>query len=327
MRLGLRISGHRPAGDAVALAVAAERAGFDEVWLTEDYLERGIFAVAGALAAATSRVDIGLGVVNPFTRHPALIAMETAGLCELAPGRVVLALGGSNARWMNGWLGIEHHKPLAAVREARTIIASLLNGEATRHTGDHFDVEASMAFHPGGPPPIWYGVKGPRGLSAAAEDADGVVLSVLSSPAYVEWVRSIVGPSAQLGAFVEFVLGDDPRAVRDSVRPFVAKFLGMHADGEITRRAGLDPALARSFAAALAAGRPDVDAVTDAILDTFVVAGDLDDCVRGIRRFEAAGLNAFVVGDQPDRSIEQTIDDAMRCWHAAGVGGHTGTSD
>ncbi|MEO6122326.1 MAG: LLM class flavin-dependent oxidoreductase [Ilumatobacteraceae bacterium] len=319
MRLGLRISGHRRTKDAVALAVAAERAGFDEVWLTEDYLERGIFTVAGAVAAATNRVRLGLGVVNPFTRHPGLIAMEAAALCELAEGRVVLALGGSNSRWINGWLGIEHVKPLGAVREANEIIRSLLGGRPTRHDGAHFSVDAHMAFSVDSVPPIWYGVKGPQGLRAAAVDADGVVLSVLSSPGYVEWVRQVVGADVELGAFVEFSLGEDPVATRHAIRPFVARFLGMHGDAEITRRGGLGVDDARAFASALASGSPDVARVTNEILDSFVVVGDIDDCARGVRRYESAGLDTFIVGDQPDRSTDGMIDDVMRCWEHAGL--------
>lgn len=98
MRVAYSVAGTRPAGEAVELAREAERLGVDEVWLSEDYFERGAFALAGALAVATERVGVGIGVVNPWTRHPVLTAMETSALDELAPGRVLLGLGASNAR-------------------------------------------------------------------------------------------------------------------------------------------------------------------------------------------------------------------------------------
>jgi 5,10-methylenetetrahydromethanopterin reductase len=104
MKLAFSISGHRDSAGAVQAAVAAEAAGFDDVWLTEDYVERGAFALAGAIAARTSRVRVGIGVVNPWTRHPTLIAMEFATLDEISGGRAVLGLGASNEHWMSGQL-------------------------------------------------------------------------------------------------------------------------------------------------------------------------------------------------------------------------------
>lgn len=319
MRLGIRASGHRPAAEVIALAVAAENAGFDEIWLTEDYLERGIFSIAGAVASATNSITIGLGVVNPFTRHPGLTAMEAAALCELAPGRVILALGGSNKRWMNEWLGIEFSHPLAAVREARAIIATLLAGHRVDHNGRHFSVSTKMAFHPDPVPPIWYGVKGPLGVAAAAEDAQGVTLSTLSSAPYVEWVRGIVGPTKQIAAFVEFLIDEDDAAAYDAVRPAVAKYLGMHGDAEITRQAGLDRDVALRLSAAVQAGSPDVKAVTDEVIDMFAVVGGRQRCADGLRRFAAAGLDTFVVGDQVTRSPTQMVIEAADCWAVADI--------
>src|SRR5258707_9324980 len=92
--LGAVLLGEGTPGHVVERARAAERGGLDSLWYIEDYFQTGAFAVAGAAAAVTTRLGIGLGVVNPYTRHPALLAMETATLAGIAPGRVVLGLGG-----------------------------------------------------------------------------------------------------------------------------------------------------------------------------------------------------------------------------------------
>ena len=83
---GVALLGHGLPGSAVEWARAAERAGFGSLWAIEDYFNPGAFAIAGALAAATARIGIGLGVVNPYTRHPAVLAMETASLAGLTSG-------------------------------------------------------------------------------------------------------------------------------------------------------------------------------------------------------------------------------------------------
>src|SRR5262245_29494454 len=98
--LGLALFGGDAAAAAVGWARAAEAADLGSLWLIEDYSSLGAYALAGAAAAVTTALTIGLGVVNPYTRHPAVVAMETAALAGLAPGRIVLGLGSSNRRWI-----------------------------------------------------------------------------------------------------------------------------------------------------------------------------------------------------------------------------------
>ena len=72
--LGAAFLGEDTPARIVERARAAEAAGFDSLWFIEDYFQTGAFALAGAAAAVTARIAIGTAVVNPFTRHPALIA-------------------------------------------------------------------------------------------------------------------------------------------------------------------------------------------------------------------------------------------------------------
>src|ERR671937_267757 len=76
--LGVALMGHGIASRVGECARAAERAGLGSVWVIEDYFQPGAFTLAGAAAAVTERITIGIGVVNPYTRHPAVLAMETA---------------------------------------------------------------------------------------------------------------------------------------------------------------------------------------------------------------------------------------------------------
>ena len=64
--------------DNRAAALRAEARGFRRVWLAEDHHSRDIFVQATAVGVATERIGIGLGIVNPYTRHPAQIAMAMA---------------------------------------------------------------------------------------------------------------------------------------------------------------------------------------------------------------------------------------------------------
>ena len=83
---------------------------------------------------------IGLGVVNPYTRHPALVAMETAALAGIAPGRVVLGLGSSNRKWIEAQMAIAFKTPLRGLREGVEIVRRLLDGQRVTYAGEVFSV-------------------------------------------------------------------------------------------------------------------------------------------------------------------------------------------
>lgn len=298
MRLGCSVSGRRSAAEAIEVARCAERLGFEEVWVTEDYCERGAFAVAGAIAAATSTIRVGIGVANPWTRHPVVLAMEAAALDEIAGGRAILGMGASNIRWMQEQLGIPFERPLERLRESVEVLRATLSGERVRHEGAAYRVDARLAFTPPQARlPIVLGVKGRRALGLAGDVADGVLLSVLSAPAYVAWARERLRVPLPVAAYVAFACDADGAAARDRLRPLVATFLGVHGDHDITRVPGLDPEQCAAFREGWRAGSPRLDLATDDILDTFAVAGTPQDCAAGIRRLAEAGLETLVVHD------------------------------
>lgn len=308
MRLGLLLSGARPAREAVGLARDAEQAGMRDIWVSEDYFERGAFAVAGAVAAATERIRIGVGVVNPFTRHPLVTAMEYAALDEVSGGRAVLGLGASNPVWIQQHCGIPFTAPLTAVREATAIIRAALAGERLVTDGLHFRTDAALSFTPPRPDaPIHLGTKGRRGLALAGEVADGVLLSLLSAPSYIRWARKQVGQPIETAAYLLAACDRDAQAARTAVRRPLATYLGVHGAHDITRVGGLPADLAGAFRAAWLAGSPAEDLVSDQLIDGFAVAGDPDQCRAGLDRFVDAGLATAILRDPGDPTVKPLL--------------------
>src|SRR5262249_58727641 len=111
--LGVGLMGARAPSRSTEWARAAERAGLGSIWIIEDYFHPGAFTLAGAVAAATERITLGLGVVNPYTRHPAVLAMETAALAGAAPRRGVPGLRSRNPPWVREQMGDALHTPPA----------------------------------------------------------------------------------------------------------------------------------------------------------------------------------------------------------------------
>ena len=101
MKFSLRLNNDLPAADYLALARAAEAAGFDQFWVSDDLFLRSAVVILTAVAGATRRIEIGTCILNPYTIHPAEIAMIAATLDEVSGGRFNLGLS-AGAAWA-GW--------------------------------------------------------------------------------------------------------------------------------------------------------------------------------------------------------------------------------
>jgi 5,10-methylenetetrahydromethanopterin reductase len=297
--LGVALMGRAIAGRVTESARAAEHAGLSSLWIIEDYFQPGAYTLAAAAAAVTERVVIGLGVVNPYTRHPALIAMETAALAAIVPGRVILGLGSSNRRWIEEQMGIPFKTPLRGLREGVEIVRRLLGGQRVTYAGEVFAVhDVALEAPPPAPVPILLGVKGPRALALAAEVADGVHCSVLASPAHVRRVRATTSSRSRddfaVITYVPLAVSDDRAQARAWVRPLIAHYLGLLHGQTILQDAGLTAARSQPFRDALTAGRTAVDLVTDDMVDAFAVAGTPSECRAALARWAEAGLDCPV---------------------------------
>src|SRR5688500_5392507 len=92
-RLGLYLQYDLPLPEALRLVQYAELRGFESVWQAERILARDAFVALAAFAAVTTRIKLGCGVVDPWTRNAALLATTLLTLDDLAPDRVICGLG------------------------------------------------------------------------------------------------------------------------------------------------------------------------------------------------------------------------------------------
>ena len=300
--LGAALVGADAAGHVAERARAAERAGIDSLWFIEDYFQTGAFALAGAAAAVTARIGLGLGVVNPYTRHPALLAMETAALAGIAPGRVVLGLGTGVRRWIEDQMLIATPRALDTLRDTVDVLRRLWAGERVSHGTASFALrDVALELKPAQPVlPIVLGVKGPRALALAGVIADGVVCSVMSSPAHVRRVRETTAAARRrarrtggfpIAAYVPVSIGGDAAAARRSVRPLLARYLA-HLHGQtILADAGVSEAQTLSIREARSRGDSGATLVTDEQIDTFALAGTPDHARRCLSAWVEAGLD------------------------------------
>jgi probable F420-dependent oxidoreductase len=149
----------------------AEGAGYHDLWSAETTGADGFTPLAAA-AVQTERVRLVTGIVNPFTRGPALLAQQAAALADLSRGRFVLGLGSSSNVIVERWNEVPFAKPLTKVREAVETMRSVLGGG--RGPGG-FKLETPPAHEV----PIVVAALRGRMLALAAEVADGAFTNLV----------------------------------------------------------------------------------------------------------------------------------------------------
>lgn len=108
-------------------AVLADRLGYDSFWLPEVWGYE-VFSLLTEIALKTKRIKIGTGIINVFSRSPALIAMQAATLDEISGGRFILGLGTSGKRVIEGLHGRDFTKPLTQMRDVIRVVRTMLEG-------------------------------------------------------------------------------------------------------------------------------------------------------------------------------------------------------
>jgi 5,10-methylenetetrahydromethanopterin reductase len=310
------------ARDQIAAARLAEEMGFGTFWVPEDYFFRGAFTLASAIACSTSRMRVGLGVVNPYTRHPVLTAMETAALAEIATDRVILGIGASVRFWIEKQMGVPYRKPATAMRETVEIVRRLLRGEAVSYQGAVFRTDgAKLSFAaPRHTVPIHLGVIGRQNLEMAGAIADGVLLSAMTSPAYARFAVERIRDGAkragrspddvEIGAMLFVSISEDARQAREAVKPFLATLVSLisgQPESPLFTAPGMAAVEVRGFGERFAAGTLPTDLVTDWMIDTYAIAGSPRHCRAALGRIVDAGVRHPVAFEIPGVAPEQTI--------------------
>ncbi|HEY2832647.1 MAG TPA: LLM class F420-dependent oxidoreductase [Sporichthyaceae bacterium] len=241
------------AGDVkstIDLVVALEAAGLDQVFVPEAYSFDAISTV-GAIAALTSRIEIGTGVLNVYSRTPALLGMTAAGCDAISNGRFILGLGASGPQVIEGFHAVPYDTPLARIRETIEVVRMILRREVLEYDGKalHIPLPAGQGTGLAKPlklinhpvrsnVPIWWASLMPKAVQATAEVADGwVPVFFLPERADVVWGDALRAGLAkrpaelgtlQIVAGGPAAIGDDApvEVARGAVRKQAALYLG-----------------------------------------------------------------------------------------------------
>ncbi len=190
----------------------AEAAGYDGLWSAESTQFDGFTPLVVA-AEHTERVRLVTGIVNVFTRGPALLAQTAAALADASNGRFVLGLGASSNVIVERWNGIPFQRPLAKVEETVAYLRAVLAGE--RGPGGF-----KLASPPAHEIPIVLAALRAPMLRLAARVADGAFTNFLPLSRVAQVVDAFGAPDKELGC--RFFSFHGPEALPTAKRVFVA---------------------------------------------------------------------------------------------------------
>lgn len=282
--------------ELVRYAVGAEEVGFDfEVssdhfspWLTEQGHAPYAWTVLGAVAQATSRVDLMTYVTCPSIRyHPAVVAQKAATLQILAEGRFTLGLGSGESLNEHvvgvGWPGVATRQEM--LKEAVEIIRQLHTGDLVTYRGEHFDVDSARIWDlPEQGVDIALAVAGERGIETFAPLADHLVAvepdaSLISAWNDVAGTPRIGADGARAIGQIPICWGPDAAAARQVAHEQFRWFAGgWKVNADLPTPAGFAGATQfvtpEDVAASIPCG-PDLDAIV-ASASAFWEAGFTD---------------------------------------------------
>jgi len=203
-----------PLHELGALVRRIEDAGYDGVWSAESTEFDGFTPLAVA-AEHSERLRLVTGIVNVFTRGPALLAQTAAAMANLAPGRFVLGLGASSNVIVERWNGIAFERPLARVSETIDYLRAVLAGERG-------DGGFKLPSPPAPPVPILLAALRDRMLRLAADRADVVFTNFLPLSNVEQVVRAFGRPGKEVACRFFAIHGPDDEALTAAKRTFVA---------------------------------------------------------------------------------------------------------
>jgi 5,10-methylenetetrahydromethanopterin reductase len=273
--------------------VHAEADGFPAAWCA--HFSRGVDAldVLAVSGARTSRIDLGVGIVPTYPRHPLALAQQAATTQAFCSGRLTLGVGVSHRPVIEDLHGIRYARPAAHMRDYLSVLVPLLRDGSVRYRGDFYQVDGGFVVPGTSPVSVLVGALSPLMVQVAGELADGVVTWLAGPRSLGEHIvprlhAAAAGrPSPRIVAALPVALSADPGAARRAADGVFARYAGLENYQRLLEREGV------SSPGALA------------------VTGAEAEIEKQLERLADLGVTEvwpiiFPVGDDPDGSRHQT---------------------
>jgi probable F420-dependent oxidoreductase len=302
----------RPQEEALDIARSAEACGYSRLWLGE-MATFDAFAIGGAVAATTERIELVVGPLAAGVRSPVALALGVSSLERIGKRPAYLALGASSPEIVTGWHGAEWAPRVGRLRETWEATESLLRGEKIDYSGQFVESHRFRLQRPLAESEVAVAAFGPRMLEFAATHASRVVFNLLTPEAVAELIGRLVTLASAAGrerpavTLWQTVALEPDAATLEQLASQVTAYLAPPGYGEMFSDAGLGELVARARAGeARSALARDLDREA---LARFVALGSLSEIGERLRHLEALGVDelALVPATANDPGAERTL--------------------
>ena len=327
--IGLGLAARGDPDDVLDWARRARDAGLDSLWIHDSYFERDAVTFVTTVADGLARdrdeggFRVALGAVNPFTRHPVVLAMTGSALDEILPGRIVMGLGtGLPLRLKQMGIPYEPDTAVERVSTAMDQVRALWAGERLPSATPGLPPIQPM-FPPAHRIPLVIAAYRKEFVELAGQKADGYLArpaeSIPSLRGILERLRVAAIAAGRDPASIEsagYLLSLVDRTRREALNrakrePFVIYMMSVLGDVSL-KRAGFDRELRDRIAAAWRAEDYTLagNLIPDELLDAFMLCGTREDVAAKALAFTVeTGLRLPLL--QPVLQEERQIDELI----------------
>ena len=309
------------AAEIIAHAQRMEKLGYDFIGGGGENWGRDGVTPMAYIAAHTQRIGLALGVLNVYSRSPALIAQTVATLDELSGGRVRVSLGTSGPILVEQWHGVPYERPIQRTREYIEIMRLVLSGERVNYDGQFFHLQRfRLGFTPLRPNvPVYVASLGPKNLELTGELADGWLPVYLHLDYLDEVKKHIEAGAGKAGRslsdidlapslMVAVVESEEERqAARQRVKTTLAHYAAEMGDyyANLLRRYGFDQEVADIQQVRAGGDRAGfIERVTDEMVDALSAIGPEGYCRERIAQFRDKGVGSLTLSTiGPSREV------------------------
>ena len=176
----------------------AEEDGFDSFWVphisARGYDALTVLALAGM---QTNRIELGVGVVPTYPRHPVALAQQALTTAAASSGRFVLGIGPSHRPGIEGSFGLSYDRPALHTREYLSVLRPLMEEGRVHFSGEFYNVSAELDVPDRPRCPVLISALAPRMLRLAGERADGTITWMAGPRTIREHIAPRIGQSAE----------------------------------------------------------------------------------------------------------------------------------
>jgi 1,4-dihydroxy-2-naphthoate octaprenyltransferase len=333
-RVGLGLNARGDVAEFVRWSDRARSLGLESVWIHDSYFERDAVTYASAVAAQVGDIKIGLGALNPFTRHPVLIAMTVSALDEMAPERILLGMGSALPLRL-GQMGIPYTPPDAVTKSSEAIdtLHTLWKGERMP-SGTPGLPPLQPMFPPVHRVPIYLAGYRSGIMELAGQKGDGYLARPAESIPGLKKLLGVMNKAARaagrdphdidVAGYLLALVGETRRDALNRAKrePFVIFMMSILSDVTLNR-AGFDPQLRDKIAVhwrkedyTTAGGL-----IPDELLDAFIVCGTRREIADRAWEYHEAGMDLPILQPvvQDEDQVSAVLDAAVA--YGSGVAG------